>query len=140
MASTTRAVFVCLIIALMVGTSLSWAKGSSLRKRNTDGTRTQSQETDGVVRVVRNPDDDDDDDNGNADEEGDDSAEGGSYVRNRPQNIFQVFVEIHNHNERTKKSNSKKFNDRSNERFATVNKQRSGKKNRSEKQEVYTGK
>ena len=136
MGSTTRTMFACLIIALMVGTSLSWAKGSSLKKRNTDGTRTQSQETDGVVRLVRNPDDDEDEDD-NADEEEDDSAEGGRNVGNRAQNVLQVFLEIHNHNARNKKSNSKKYNDRRNESIITVYERRRGKKNGSEKQEVY---
>ena len=128
--------FACLIIAVMVGTTLSWAKGSSLKERNTDGTRTQSQETDRVVRLVRNPDDDEDEDD-NVDEEEDDSAEGGRNVRNRAQNVLQVFLEIHNHNARNKKSNSKKYNDRRNEPIITVYERRRGKKNGSEKQEVY---
>ena len=132
--ATLKAMFACLIIALMIGTSLSLVKGSSLKKRNTDGTRTQSQETDDVVRLVSNPDEDEDD---NVDEEEDDSAEGGRNVRNRAQNVFQVFLEIHNHNARNKKSNSKKYNDRRNEPIITVYERRRGKKNGSEKQEVY---
>ena len=130
MGSTTGTMFACLIIALMVGISLSWAKDSSLKKRNTDGTRTQSQETDGIVRLVRNSDDEDEDDN--LDEEEDDSAEGGRNVRNRAQNVLQVFLEIHNHYARNKKSN-KKSN-------ITVYERRRAKKNGSEKQEVYIGK
>ena len=94
--ATIRAMFACLIIVLMIGTSLSWVKGSSLKKRNTDGTRTQSQETDGVVHLVHNSDEDEDKDkDDNADEEEDDSAEGGRNVRNRAQNMLQVFLEIH---------------------------------------------
>ena len=136
--ATLNAMFACLIIALMIGTSLSWVKGSSLKKRNTNGTRTQSQETDGVVRLVRNSDDDEDqDEDDNADEEDDDIAEGGRNVRNRAQNVLQVFLEIHNHNARNKKSNSKKFNNRSNERIITVYEDRRRKKNGSEKQEVF---
>ena len=130
--ATLRAMFACLIIALMIGT-LSWVKGSSLKKRKTDGTRTQSQETDGVVRLVRNSDDDEDEDeDDNADEEEDDSAEGGRNVRNKAQNVLQVFLEIHNHYARNKKLN-KKSN-------ITVYERRRAKKNGSEKQEVYIGK
>ena len=137
--ATLKAMFACLIIALMVGTSLSLVKGSYLKKRSTDRTRTQSQETDDVVRLVRNPDEDEDEDH-DANEERDDGAEEGRNVRNKAQNVPQVFLEIHNHYARNKKSSSKKYNDRRNERIITVYERRRRKKNGNEKQEVYIGK
>ena len=133
--ASIRAMLACLMIGLMVKISLSSVHGSSHKKRNTYEIRVQSQETDGVGHRERNPVNNEDE---GAYEEENDSAEGDRNVRNRAQNVLQVFLEIHNYNARNKKSNSKKFNEGSSEQF--VYESGRGKKNGKEKQEVYLGK
>ena len=132
--ASIRAIFACLMIVLMVKISLSSVQASFHKnKRNIHEIRVQSQETDGVDQRERNPVNNEDD---SADQEENDNAEGDRNVRNRAQNVLQIFLEIHNHNARNKKSNSKKFNGRGNENFVTVYESRRGKKNGKEKQEV----